>query len=91
MEHPEREITATPWFKNYEEGVPFSLTYPRVPLTNFLQEAAESFPQNVALIFAGRKYSYRELQEHVNSLAIVLSALGIQKSAGNHPVSRSPA
>ena len=69
----------TPWLKNYEDGVPFSLPYPRVPLTHFLQEAAKSYPQNTAIIFAGRKISYGELQEYVNALANALIALGVKK------------
>ncbi|NWF55459.1 MAG: long-chain fatty acid--CoA ligase [Syntrophaceae bacterium] len=72
----------TPWLKNYEDGVPTSLDYPRVPLPHFLQESAESFPQNTAMIFAGRKFTYRELQEKVDSLAAALNALGVRK--GEH-------
>jgi long-chain acyl-CoA synthetase len=72
-------MVETPWLKNYEDGVPASLEYPRVPLTRFLQESAESFPQNVAMIFAGRKFTYRELQEKVDSLASALGALGVKK------------
>jgi len=72
----------TPWLKNYEDGVPPSLEYPRVSLPQFLQESADSFPQNGALIFAGRKFTYRELQMKVDSLAAALNALGIRK--GEH-------
>jgi long-chain acyl-CoA synthetase len=71
-----------PWLKNYEDGVPFSLTYPRVLLPHFLQESAESFPQNVAMVFAGKKFSYRELQEYVDALAHALISLGVKK--GDH-------
>ena len=69
----------TPWLKNYEDGVPPSLEYPKVPLTRFLQDSAEAFPQNPAMIFAGRKFTYRELAEKVNSLAGALTALGVGK------------
>jgi long-chain acyl-CoA synthetase len=69
----------TPWLKNYEDGVPPSLEVPQVPLTRFLEESAESFPQNVAMIFAGRKFTYRELREKVDSLAGALAALGVRK------------
>jgi long-chain acyl-CoA synthetase len=69
----------TPWLKNYEDGVPFSLVYPRVPLTHFLKQAAESFPQNLSMVFAQKKFSYRELQEKVNALANALVALGVKK------------
>jgi len=68
-----------PWVSNYEDGVPFSLTYPPVPLPHFLRESAQSFPQNVAMVFAGKKFSYREVQEYVDALAHALFSLGVQK------------
>ncbi|MDI6753800.1 MAG: long-chain fatty acid--CoA ligase [Thermodesulfobacteriota bacterium] len=69
----------TPWLKNYEDGVPPSLVYPRVPLSHFLKQAATSFPQNLAMVFAGKKISYRELKEKVDALANALIALGVKK------------
>ena len=69
----------TPWLKNYEDGVPPSLSYPKVPLTHFLQESADSFPQNIAMVFAGRKFSYQDLQDKINALANSLSSLGVKK------------
>jgi long-chain acyl-CoA synthetase len=75
----ENAALEAPWLKSYEEGVPSSLTYPNVPLTHFLAEAARAYPQNVALIFARRKTSYGELQEHVNTLANAIISLGVKK------------
>jgi long-chain acyl-CoA synthetase len=72
-------VVETPWLKNYEDGVPFSLTYPRVPLPHFLQASAESFPQNVAMVFAEKKFYYGEFQEYVNALACALRSLGVKK------------
>lgn len=69
----------TPWLKNYEDGVPPSLVYPRVPLTHFLKQAATSFPQNLAMVFAEKKFSYRELKEKADALANALIALGVKK------------
>ncbi len=73
------EKIEAPWFKNYEDGVPSSLNYPKVPLSNFLLEAARGFPENPALVFAGKKMSYHALQEKVDSLACALFALGVKK------------
>jgi long-chain acyl-CoA synthetase len=69
----------TPWLKHYEDGVPQSLTYPKVSLTRFLEDSAESFPANMAMVFAGRKFSYREFREKVNALARAFLALGVKK------------
>ncbi len=68
-----------PWLKNYEDGVPPSLSYPDIPLTRFLDDSAVSFPATTAMIFGGKKFSYRELQGMVNALASALMALGVQK------------
>jgi len=74
-----KKMVETPWLKNYEDGVPPSLDYPRTSLPHFLQESAEAFPQNVAMTFGGKKFTYRGLQERVNSLASALNALGVRK------------
>lgn len=72
-------MVETPWLKNYEDGVPPSLAYPCVPLTYFLRTAAESFPQNVAMVFGGKKMVYREFRQNVHALANALIALGVKK------------
>ncbi len=76
MKHPGWE---TPWVKNYEEGVPFSLVYPRVPVTHFLRQAAESFPQNLSMLFVQKKFTFQELREKVDALAVALVGLGVKK------------
>jgi len=68
-----------PWLNNYEDGVPCSLSYPDVPLTRFLDDSASSFPETTAMIFAGRKFPYREVQEMVKALSAALSSLGVKK------------
>jgi len=55
------------------------LVYPRVPVSHFLKQAAESFPQNLSMVFAQKRFTYRELQEKVNALAAALVALGVKK------------
>ena len=65
--------------KNYEDGVPSSLDYPRVSLNHFLEQSAASFPQNVAMIFAGKKSTYGEMQGKVRALARALHGLGVKK------------
>ncbi len=73
-------MVKTPWLKNYEDGVPSSLTYPKAPLTQFLDSSSEAFPQNTAMVFGGKKFSYRELRENVDALAGALAALGVKKA-----------
>ena len=68
-----------PWLKNYEDGVPHSLSYPDVPLTRFLDDAADRFPKATAMIFGGKRFSYQELRAMVNSLAAALTSLKVEK------------
>ena len=72
-------MNEAPWLKNYEDGVPPSLSYPEVPLTRFLEDSADHFPDATAMIFAGRKFSYREFRAAVDSLAAALASLGVGK------------
>jgi long-chain acyl-CoA synthetase len=68
-----------PWLKNYEDGVPHSLSYPDVPLTRFLDDAADRFPNATAMIFGGKRFSYQELRAMINSLAAALTSLKVEK------------
>ena len=44
-----------------------------------IERASLYFPEKAALIFEGRTYSYKELNERVNRLANALRALGVEK------------
>ncbi len=68
-----------PWFKFYPEGAPHHLDYPEVPLYQFLDDSAEKYPERPALIFYGKKISYRELKELSDKFARALQEFGIQK------------
>jgi len=72
-------MSEAPWLKYYEDGVPYSLSYPEIPLTQFLDDSADHFPNATAMIFEGRKFSYQELRAMVNSLAAALISLGVGK------------
>jgi long-chain acyl-CoA synthetase len=43
-----------------------------------LYEAARTYPERVAVIFHGRQWSYRELNDRVNALALGLTMLGLR-------------
>jgi long-chain acyl-CoA synthetase len=68
-----------PWVANYEPGVPAELDVPDYPLFRMLEESAAKYPGNTALIFKGRKISYRELNEMTDAVAAALAANGFQK------------
>ncbi|HWH31712.1 MAG TPA: AMP-binding protein, partial [Egibacteraceae bacterium] len=68
-----------PWLASYPPGVPESYDYPLVPLTRFLDDAAQDFPHTEAVEFLGYALTYRELRDQVDRLATALHNLGVRK------------
>ncbi len=77
----EMEQLLKPWFKLWPEEIPKTLEYPEdFPIYKFLQESAETNPDNVATIFFDKKMKYGELWNKVLRLAYSLHHnLGIKK------------
>jgi long-chain acyl-CoA synthetase len=67
-----------PWLAQYDEGVPYTIAVPRVPLSQLMQSAIRRFPNRTALIFEGRRLTYRQLDHEVNRFANALLTLGIE-------------
>ena len=72
------------WLKHYDPGVPETIDYPRVALQQLLEESANRFPKQTAIIFPGafddeHLMSYRDLAEKSNRLANALIDLGVKK------------
>ena len=68
-----------PWYKFYQEDVPHSFDFPRIPLFSLVDRTAEHFPDAVAMSFYGRKIRYREFQALTRKMADVLRRLGVKK------------
>ena len=68
-----------PWYRFYQEHVPHSFNYPRIPLYSLLDRTAESFPDTMAMSFFGKRIRYRELQSLTRKMAGVLYRLGVRK------------
>ena len=68
-----------PWLSHYDEGVPYTVAIPPVPLHYLLRSAAHRFPRKTALIFEGKRIPYRRLQQEVNRFANALRSLGIDR------------
>ena len=72
-----------PWLKSYKLG-PYKLKeslelYPKVPLYKALDDAAENYPGQTAILFEGRSIKYRQLKTLVDKLASGLANLGVEK------------
>lgn len=68
-----------PWLRHYDDGVPYSLSYPDEPLHQFLHRAAERFPERACTIFHDRMITYRQMEQLTNQLAVALQGLGLQQ------------
>jgi long-chain acyl-CoA synthetase len=79
-----------PWLSEYDPGVPHTIDYPQVPLTQFLVDAAAKYPNNTALIYGNvveplgnalmdTTMSYGELLKLTKQFAAALQKLGVQK------------
>ena len=68
-----------PWLRHYDAGVPASLDYPAVRVDELLHTTAERFPDRAALVFFGRRITYRALDESVDRLASGLRRLGLRE------------
>src|SRR3954454_22552390 len=67
-----------PWSAAYPPGVPTDFEFPQVPLTRLLDDAAGACPSGVAISYAGRTITYRELVSDVDRFAGSLRRLGVQ-------------
>ena len=68
-----------PWFKSYAPGVPREFEFQKTTMNEALRRSAKEFPGKSALIFMGRRISYRELDLLVNRFARALLDLGVKK------------
>src|SRR5688572_21352369 len=68
-----------PWLDNYEQGVPYTVGVPNIPLHHLLRSAVRRFPNRPAIFFEGSRLSYRRLNREVNRFANALLSLGLGK------------
>ncbi|HVS69576.1 MAG TPA: hypothetical protein VHE56_13565, partial [Mycobacteriales bacterium] len=58
-----------PWLASYPPDVPADFSFPTVPLTRLLDDAAHDYPGHVAISCLGNRMTYRALQESVDRFA----------------------
>jgi long-chain acyl-CoA synthetase len=66
------------WHGSYAPGVPRELDFEKITMSEVLTRTAGQFPDRTALIFMGKKISYRELESLVNRFARALTAIGVK-------------
>jgi len=68
-----------PWLKFYPEGVPEMVDIPSQSVPEIFDDVTEKYGNKTALIFYGRKISYRLLGELVDRFATALADLGVTR------------
>ena len=76
-----------PWLKHYDEGMPATIDYPRIPLDRLLTDTTAKHPDHSAIIFGAMvgsrlmdaKMTYRQLDDAVNRFAAGLQEMGVEK------------
>jgi long-chain acyl-CoA synthetase len=66
------------WHRSYPPGIPPELDFEKITMPEFLTRTAERFPDRTALIFMGKKITYRKMETMVNRFAKALMAIGVK-------------
>lgn len=69
----------TPWLKYYKEGVPSHLNYPKGTMVGYFLEAVARYPENIAIEYYGRTYTYRAFYEMIRDTAKSLKSQGVKE------------
>ena len=70
---------AKPWLKWYLPGVPKDITVEEKSVVDTFNETTEKWKDKTAVVFYGRKVSYKELRDQVDRFAAALHDLGVKK------------
>ncbi|WP_077615479.1 AMP-binding protein [Caenibacillus caldisaponilyticus] len=73
------ETGAKRWLSLYPEEIAPVNEYPNRPLYDYLLEAAEKFPNKIAIHFLGKELTYDQLLDETIRLAGQLARLGLKK------------
>lgn len=68
-----------PWLKYYKEGVPAHLNYPKGTMVGYFLEAVARYPENIAIEYYGRTYTYRAFYEMIRDTAKSLKSQGVKE------------
>jgi long-chain acyl-CoA synthetase len=66
------------WHKSYAPGVPKTLNYEKITVSEAVSRAAKNFPEHTALNYMGKRITYRALEGLINQFARALQALDVK-------------
>ncbi len=65
------------WHRSYVSGIPKEINLEDITIPEILSRTAQKFPNRIALIFLGKKITYKELDRLANRFAHALASLGL--------------
>jgi long-chain acyl-CoA synthetase len=68
-----------PWLKHYPDGVPEHPNIPEMSVPELIDQLADKYANNTALIFYGKKITYGRLKELIHRFATGLADQGVEK------------
>jgi long-chain acyl-CoA synthetase len=66
------------WHKSYAPGVPKTLNYEKITVSEALSRAAKNFPEHTALNYMGKKITYKALDGLINQFARALQNMDVK-------------
>ena len=76
---PKTAYLSKPWLNHYSKGVLETVEIPDISVPQLFDKMAEKYAKHAALIFYGKKISYRELKMSIDRMACAFADLGVQK------------
>jgi long-chain acyl-CoA synthetase len=68
-----------PWQRHYDNSVPATIRYPRIPVHELVNIPASSHSTKPALIYLGTKMTFWELRNEIIVFANALAGMGVRK------------
>ena len=68
-----------PWLKYYPEDIPQEVDIPDISVSELFDDVADKYSSNTALIFYGKRLSYKKLKELTDRFAAALADMGVKK------------
>lgn len=74
----ERDVDR-PWLKHVVEGNPKEIDIPDISLKEMLDKSIQMYPNQPAMTFLGKSFTYSDMAIRIKNAALALTNLGIQK------------
>jgi long-chain acyl-CoA synthetase len=76
--HMENIYSQRPWRKNYDKHIPSELRYENKTFVEMFKDTVSRFPDKTAVIYLGRRLSFRELDTLSDKIARYLADSGVK-------------